>query len=202
MDLVKIGKFIARLRKDNGLTQKQLAEMMGVSDRAVSKWERGLSLPDASLMIPLCDKLGIKVNELLIGEMINNKENEKKTNELLIDMAKKEVAQNKKLMLYEKVIGYTSSITFIILIFVLSFAVSNNVVRIILFIFAILIFIVGVSFALKIETETGYYECMGCHNKYIPKYKSVYFAPHYGTTRYLKCPNCHKRTWNKKVMYK
>ncbi|MDE7293603.1 MAG: helix-turn-helix domain-containing protein [Oscillospiraceae bacterium] len=67
MDQVVIGKFIARRRKAKNLTQAQLAEMLNVSDRAVSKWERGLNLPDSSLMLPLCEILGITADELLNG---------------------------------------------------------------------------------------------------------------------------------------
>ena len=105
-------------------------------------------------------------------------------------------------MMYEWVIGGMSSITFLVLIFTLSYAVESTVIRIILGILAFAILMVGISFALKIETETGYYECKKCHNKYVPKYSQVYFAMHIGTTRYLKCPECGKRSWNKKVMSK
>ena len=62
--------------------------------------------------------------------------------------------------------------------------------------------IIGVSFALKIETETGHYECQKCHHKYVPKYSKVYFAMHIGTKRYMKCPKCNERTWQKKVLSK
>lgn len=202
MNQVNIGKFIAKLRKSKNLTQEQLAEKLGISDRAVSKWEKGLNLPDTSIMIELCDILGITVNELLTGEIIKEKEYMNKAEELLLEMAKREVIHNKKMMVSECVIGFMSSITFLILVFTLSFAVENNIVRIILFVLAFLILIIGVSFALKIETETGYYECSKCHHKYVPKYSKVYFAMHYGTTRYLKCPKCHKKSWNKKVLTK
>ena len=202
MNLDKIGKFISNCRKDKKLTQEQLSEKLGISDRAVSKWERGLCLPDASIMLPLCEILGINVNELLSGEMINNKDYNKKAEENLLEMAKKEEEQNKKMMMYEYVIGFLSSITFLILVFVASYAVDKNIIRIILFILAFVILIIGVSFALKIETETGYYECQKCHHKYVPKYSKVYFAMHLGTTRYLKCPKCHQRSWQKKVLTK
>ena len=68
IDQARTGAFISTRRKDKGLTQVQLAERLGITDRAVSKWERGLCLPDASLMIPLCQILGISVNELLLGQ--------------------------------------------------------------------------------------------------------------------------------------
>ena len=85
MDQLKIGKFISKCRKDINLTQAQLAEKLNITDRAVSKWENGRSLPDASIMLDLCNILNISVNELLIGEKIdmNEKENEEKLKELL-----------------------------------------------------------------------------------------------------------------------
>lgn len=71
MNQEKIGKFIATCRKDNGYTQASLAEKLGITDKAVSKWENGKSMPDASIMVMLCELLNINVNELLAGERIN-----------------------------------------------------------------------------------------------------------------------------------
>ncbi|OKZ76276.1 MAG: DNA-binding protein [Clostridium sp. 27_14] len=202
MDQIKIGKFIAECRKKNNLTQMQLAEKLNITDRAISKWENGKSMPDSSIMLELCNELKISVNELLSGEMIEMKDYNQIAEKNLLEMAKKEEVQNKKMMFYEIVIGYMSSVTFLILLFTASFAVENIVARIILFILAFLVLIIGVSFALKIETETGYYECQKCHHKYVPKYSKVYFAMHIGTKRYMKCPKCNERTWQKKVLSK
>ena len=202
MDQIKVGRFIADCRKKKSLTQMQLAEMLNITDRAVSKWENGKAMPDSSIMLELCDILEISVNELLSGEMIEMKDYNQIAEKNLLEMAKKEEVQNKKMMFYEMVIGYMSSVTFLILLFTASFAVENIVARIILFILAFLVLIVGVSFALKIETETGYYECQKCHHKYVPKYSKVYFAMHMGTTRYMKCPKCNERTRQKKVLSK
>ena len=99
MDLIKIGKFIASCRKDKNITQEQLAEKLYITDRAVSKWERGLSLPDADKMLDLCNILDINVNELLNGEKIDMKDYEKKTEELLVELAKQEEKKNKRLMM-------------------------------------------------------------------------------------------------------
>lgn len=120
----------------------------------------------------------------------------------LLEMAQKEEMQNKKLMMYENVIGFSSAISFLILIFVTSFLAENNIAKIVLFILAFILLIIGVSVALKIETETGYYECQKCHHKYVPKYSKVYFAMHIGTKRYMKCPKCNERIWQKKVLSK
>ena len=70
MDQIKIGKFIAERRKQAGLTQLQLADKLNITDRAVSKWERGKAMPDSSIMLELCFILGISVNDLLCGEVV------------------------------------------------------------------------------------------------------------------------------------
>ncbi len=202
MEQVKIGKFIASKRKEQGLTQLQLAEKLGITDRAVSKWETGKSLPDASLMPELCKLLKITINDLLCGEVVSVENYNEKAEKALLEMVKKEELQNKRLMMYENVIGFGSTISFLIQVLVAVFFVKNTTAQIILFILAFAFLIIGVSFALKIEAETGYYECQKCHNKYVPKYSSVYFAMHLGTTRYMKCPKCGKRSWQKKVMSK
>ena len=202
MEQVKIGKFIASKRKEQGLTQLQLAEKLGITDRAVSKWETGKSLPDASLMPELCKLLKITINDLLCGEVVSVENYNEKAEKALLEMVKKEEMQNKKLMMYENVIGFSSTLSFLIQVFVAVFFVKNTTAQILLFILAFAFLIVGVSFALKIEAETGYYECQKCHNKYVPKYSSVYFAMHLGTTRYMKCPKCGKKSWQKIVMSK
>ena len=74
MNQEKIGKFICELRKEKGFTQKELADKLNITDRAISKWENGRGLPDLSLIKPLCDELDISINELLSGEKLNKKE--------------------------------------------------------------------------------------------------------------------------------
>ena len=85
MDQIKIGKFIATLRKEKELTQSQLGNLIGVTDRAVSKWENGRGLPDLSLIKPLCEALDISVNDLLNGEIVQNEELIVKTEENIIE---------------------------------------------------------------------------------------------------------------------
>ena len=88
MDLVKIGKYIAEKRKALGLTQKQLAEKLGMSDKSVSKWERGVCLPDVSVYLELCKILGITINEFLAGEDISEENLTEKAEDNLIQVAK------------------------------------------------------------------------------------------------------------------
>lgn len=85
MEQEKIGKFILQLRKEKGMTQKQLAEKLGVTDRAISKWENGRGMPELSLMKTLCDELGISVNELLSGEKIEKEDYQEKLEENILN---------------------------------------------------------------------------------------------------------------------
>lgn len=202
MNNVKIGKFIAECRKEKCFTQAQLAEMLNITDRAVSKWETGRSMPDVSIMLALCSILDINVNELLNGERLNMEEYNDKAERLLLEMAEKEEKSNKRMLMYENVIGIMSTISFFAFIMAAALINMELYFRIILFVTALVIFITGVAIALMIETEAGYYECGHCKHRYVPEFKSVFFAMHWGKTRYLKCPKCHKRTWNKKVITK
>lgn len=87
MNQIKIGRFIAECRKNNNLTQMQLAERLSITDRAVSKWENGKSMPDSAIILDLCKELKITVNDLLSGEKINMENNNQKNEQLLLDMA-------------------------------------------------------------------------------------------------------------------
>lgn len=174
MDQIKIGKFIAECRKKNNLTQMQLAEKLNITDRAISKWENGKSMPDSSIMLDLCNELKISVNELLSGEVIKMEDYRKQAEENLLKMEKEKEEKDKQLLNLEVVIGYFSSITFLILIFVASFVEMPTWLRLILIIFGSIVFAVGVSKGIKIEQTAGYYECAKCHYKYVPEYFSVF----------------------------
>ena len=202
MDQIKIGKFIAFCRKEQGMTQAVLAEKLGISDRAISKWETGNSMPDSGIMLELCELLKINVNELLSGERIMAEVYDKRVEENLLAMVKQKEDKDKQLLHLEYVIGFTASITFLIMIFVASYIEMANWIRVLLIVTGSVIFAVGVGNAIKIEQIAGYYECLSCHHKYVPTYKSVFWAPHMGRTRYMKCPKCGKTSWQKKVLSK
>ncbi|MBR3898594.1 MAG: helix-turn-helix domain-containing protein [Bacilli bacterium] len=202
MDITKIGKFIAECRKKKNLTQEQLAEKLFITDRAVSKWERGLSLPDADKMLDLCSILDINVNELLIGEKIDTEDYEKKTDELLIELAKQDKLKNEKLMTSMWTILITSALFYIGIILVSINTIEKELMLGTIICISTIMFLTASFIALKFELDAGYYECKKCHHRFIPTYKEVLFAMHISTTRYLKCPKCHKRSWTKKVMTK
>ena len=200
MDQIKIGKFISKKRKNKNITQSTLAERLGVTDRSISKWENGICLPDTGIMPELCKILEITVNDLFSGEEVDMKNNEEKLEENLLEIAKQKEEKDKQLLMLEWVIGYIASISFLILIFTASYIEMNNIIRIILMVSGFIIFLTGIFFALQIEQTAGYYECRKCHHKYIPTYISVFLAMHMGRTRFMKCPKCNKKSWNKKVL--
>lgn len=202
MDQEKIGKFISSCRKSTGLTQAALAEKLGITDRAVSKWENGRSMPDASLMLELCEILKITVNELLSGERLDMENYKEKAEENLLQLQKQEELNNKKLLSLEVVIGYISSISFMVLIFAASFAVTSSVWRMVMILIAAGIFVIGMLYCLRLEHDAGYYECPNCGKKYVPSMKAVIMAPHMGRSRRMKCPYCGKSGFHKKVLTK
>lgn len=200
MDQLKIGKYISEKRKEKGLTQAVLADSLGITDRAVSKWERGKGLPDASIMLELCDRLEISVNELLSGEDIDMKDYNKKAEENLLEMKKQNEQYAKAMLKNEWVIGAGSTIIFFGSVIIASYAEMPAWARIVLIGLATVIFIIGITSALRIEQVAGYYECQCCHHKYVPKFSTVFFSMHIGRTRYMRCPKCNKHSWQKKVI--
>lgn len=202
MNQVKIGRFIAECRKKNNLTQMQLAEKLNITDRAISKWENGKAMPDSSIMLDLCNELKISVNELLSGEVIEMNSYNEKIEKNLLDMVKQKELADKRLLAMEIVIGVLSSTILLVLISVASLVEMANWIRILLIILGIVPFIIGILYAIKIEQVAGYYECQKCHHKYIPTYKSTLFSMHFNRTRYMRCPKCNQKSWNKKVISK
>lgn len=200
MDQIKIGKFISKKRKEKSITQEKLAEKLNITDRAVSKWENGICMPDAGTIPELCKILDITINDLFSGEVIDMKDNEKKLEENILELAKQKEEKDKQLLALEWVIGWTSSITFMTLIFTASFIEMPSIIRIILIVLGSIIFAFGMGNGIRIEQIAGYYECGKCHYKYVPTYSSVFFSMHIGRTRFMKCPKCSKKSWNKKVI--
>ncbi len=202
MDQIKIGKFIQERRKEKRLTQSELAEKLDVTDRAVSKWENGNCIPDASNIQELCKILNFTINDLFSGCVVDMRDNEKKLEENLLEMIKIKEKRDKELLILEIFIGVIVSIIMFLCIMIASFVQMEDWIRIVLIVFGIIPFAIGISYAIRIEQIAGYYECSNCNYKYIPTYKSVLFSMHINRTRKIKCPNCNKKSWHKKVISK
>ena len=200
MNQIKIGRCIAERRKEQKLTQMQLAEKLGITDRAVSKWETGKSLPDASIMLELCGLLKITVNDLLSGEVVSMNNYNEKSEKNLLEMIKQKEQADKRLLSLEIVIGLMSVMFLFSMIFIAALIEMQDWLKVVLIVFGFVIFMIGILVALRIEQVAGCYECKKCGHKYVPTYRSVYLATHMGRTRYMKCPSCGKKSWQKKVI--
>lgn len=202
MNQIKIGEFISSQRRKKNLTQAALAEKLGITDRAVSKWERGKGLPDVSLMLDLCEIFGITVNELLCGEIISMENSNLKNEQLLLDMAKELEKKNKTIWTSMWAIMIVSMTALFAGIFISAFLIPEGVLQLVTILIICVVFLIPCFYALKLEVSVGAYKCKNCGHEIVPTYSEALWAMHRGTTRYLKCPNCQKRTWCKKVLKK
>ena len=188
MDQLKIGKFIAERRKENSLTQMQLAEKLGITDKAVSKWERGIAMPDSSIMLDVCKILGISVNELLNGEKINMEEQDTKAEKLLLELTKRDEKTRKKLLM-------RSWILLFVMVFYLLFCTImiaevwkheySRSAAIILFLIANIPYYVGGVVINTMRIESLRFKCEKCGHEFpAPRFGKEWFSFH------IKCPLC------------
>ena len=160
-------------------------------------------MPDASIMLELCGLLKINVNELLMGEHVAMENYKEIAEQNLIKMRKQEEQANKRLMSAEYFLVTLAVIASLAMIIIgILLAAENWIAAAVLCTLGALIIISAIVYGLKIEHEAGYYECPECKERYVPSMKAVVLAPHYGTTRKMRCPHCNKRGYHKKVMTK
>lgn len=202
MDQAKIGRFIAGRRKEAGLTQAQLAEKLNVTNRAVSKWETGRAMPDASVMLGLCAALAISVNDLLSGEIVSTEQYGKTAEQNLLAMAAQKADADRRLLSLEIFISVLVTIILSAVLLVAAHVPLAGWLRALLIVAGLIPFAIGMAFAIRIEQTAGYYECAKCGYRYVPAYRSVLWAAHINRTRRMRCPRCNEVSWQKKVLRK
>ncbi len=202
MDQIKIGKFISLKRREKNITQCELAEMLGISDRAISKWENGVCMPDVSNIPKLCNILGITINDLFSGYVVDMKEIDKQMENNLLELAKQKEEADKKLLRTETFMTLVTIVFYFALDLMASFIDIPDILRILIIVSATIIVFLVCLLAIRIEQVAGYYECPNCNYKYIPSYKSVLMASHVGRTRKMVCPKCKNKSWHKKITTK
>ena len=200
MDYKKIGKFIMNERKAKKLTQAKLAEMLYISEKTVSKWENGNGVPDTNILLKLCEILNVSMNELLSGERINAENSNQKNEQLLLDMTKELQRKNKTIWSSMWVIMIVSFTSLFAGILITAFLIPEGIWQFVTIFAICIVFLIPCFYALKLEISVGAYKCKNCGYEILPTYSEALWAMHKGTTRYLKCPNCKKRTWCKKVL--
>lgn len=196
MDQIKIGKFISAMRKEQGMTQRQLADKLLISDKTVSKWECGNGMPEVSLMQPLCEALEINLNELFSGERITDVDYKKKAEENMIDLVK-EKAESKKKIILAFVVVVISSVAAIPMIIISGVLEMPTWLRVVLTAIALLVLFGGIAVACVLDMDAGTFECKYCGARFKPTAGAYMKGRHTPTRRYLKCPECGKSSYCK-----
>lgn len=191
MDQIKIGKFISKTRKTLGITQRQLADALYISDKTVSKWECGKGLPEVSLMLPLCEELHITVNELLTGEKIEETEYKKKAEENMMNLVQ-ENQENRKRMALSVICGVITVIAVAALVVIAAYIDLPVIARAAVIAVALAVAAAGIGAAATLEVRAGYYECPHCKALFVPTMGEYVKGYHTLTKRRLTCHECGK----------
>ena len=189
MEPTRISRFIAERRKALGLTQRQLAEQLSVSDKAVSKWETGRGLPDVLLMPPLCAVLGITVNDLLSGERVGEGDYRKKAEENMMELMR-ENAQNRQRLLQSIACGGVTVVAVCALVALAAFLPLPAFARVALLLLAMATGVAGIWAAATLDARAGWFECPHCKELFVPPMADYVKGCHTFTKRRLTCPHC------------
>lgn len=194
MDQIRTGKFIADMRKEKGLTQKQLADLLSISDKTVSKWECGNGLPEVALMLPLCETLGVSVNELLSGERLSDSDYRKKAEENMMELME-EKERSKRNIRFQICVAVFTLLPAFALIIIAGLADMQTWMRWTLIGIGCFMLIGGIAIAAALDSHMGTFECRYCKTRFVPTFGAYLAGPHTILTRRLKCPNCGKKSF-------
>ena len=159
MNQEKIGKFIAKIRKEKNMTQQELAKKLNITDRAISHWENGRSMPDAGIMLELCKLLDINVNELLSAKKIIKESYNEQAEENLLEMRREIESKNKNILILNRIITFLGVVIYLLIVIAAIFIEMPMVIRNIIMVFALVILLLFGVYNLIIIRKTGYYEC-------------------------------------------
>ena len=203
MNQEKIGKFIAKVRKEKNMTQQELAKKLNITDRAISHWENGRSMPDAGIMLELCKLLDINVNELLSAKKIIKESYNEQAEENLLEMRREIESKNKKILILNRIITFLGVVIYLLIVLSTILIEMPMEIRNTIMALALVMLLLFGVYNLNIIRKTGYYECQECKHQYIPTFNQMFFGMS-GITKVgiwrMKCPNCNKKSWHKKVL--
>ena len=189
MNQIQIGKFIAATRKENGLTQRQLAQRLSISDKTVSKWECGKGLPEVSLLLPLCGQLHITVNDLLSGRRVSPPDYQKQAEENMLDLMR-ENEENKRQLILSLLCGGITIIAVCALVAIAAFLPLPAAARVGVLLLALATGAAGVGAAAALDRRAGCFECPHCRARFVPSARDYVKGYHTLTRRRLTCPSC------------
>lgn len=198
MDMQKVGTFLAELRKERNLTQDELGEQIGVTNKTVSRWENGNYLPPAEMLQILSELYGVSINELLAGGRLDEKHYKERAEEYIVtDLMKKRNEAIKRLTVSCIIAAITilAGLSIVLLSALLSAPVWLKIGCIV---FSLIIIILGIGVCCVLTVDAGVYECPACGEKFVPSMKDFIGGAHMLTRRKLKCPKCGKKNFCKK----
>ena len=200
MDQAKTGRFIAARRRELGLTQRQLAEKLSISDKTVSKWECGGGLPEVGLMLPLCGELGVSVNELLAGRRVEETEYKEQAEANMMDLVRQN-QENKKRMALSVICGSVTVVAVVALVIIASYLPLPVAARGAVLALALLTAVAGIGGAAVLDAGAGWFQCSACGALFVPTMAEYVKGHHTFTRRKLTCPECGKRRmWRHRVV--
>ena len=198
MDMQKVGTFLSELRKERNLTQDELGEQIGVTNKTVSRWENGNYLPPAEMLQILSELYDVSINELLSGGRLDEKHYKENAEEYIVtDLMKKRNEAKKRLAVSCIVAAITilAGLSIILLSALLSAPIWLKIGCIV---FSLIIIVLGVGVCCVLTVDAGVYECPACGEKFVPSMKDFIGGAHAFTKRKLKCPKCGKKNFCKK----
>lgn len=201
MDQILIGRFIAQERKRKGYTQRQLSDKLGISDKTVSKWERGNGFPEVSLLLPLCNELDITVNELLAAQRVPEGEYRKRAEENMVNLVKEAQESKKNIIL-------SASVALLVILAAVPMFVLAGVVemetwlRVTVIGIGVVVTGGGIAVACILDRDAGAFECPECKTRFVPEMRDYIMGAHTLTKRKLVCPCCGAHKYCKKVLTK
>ncbi len=153
-------------------------------------------------MPELCSILGITLNDLFSGEIVTMENYNKELEKNLLEVIRQKEESDKRLLKLEIILGIVAVLPLIAAVILVGIVPMEEWKGSLLVGLSLIPLLIATPFALKIEQKAGYYECRKCGHRHIPQYGSVFWAMHINRTRYMRCPRCHRKSWQKKVIRK
>lgn len=200
MDMQKIGKFLTELRKSKSLTQDELGEKIGVTNKTVSRWENGNYLPPVEILQILSNFYDVSINELLSGERLSVEHYKEHAEEYIVEDLMKQNKGAKKRLTVSCIVAIMAILSGAAIILLGALLDAPLWLRISCIAFSFIIIVLGIGVCCVLTVDAGVYECPNCGKKFIPSMKDFILGAHTFTKRKLKCPNCGKKSFCKKKL--
>lgn len=200
MDMQKIGTFLAELRKEKNLTQDELGEQIGVTNKTVSRWENGNYLPPVEFLQILSKLYDVSLNELLSGERLNEACYKQNAEEYITTDLMTKSKDAKKRMIVSYLIATLTVVSGVAEILMGALFTAPVWWRVLCFVWAAVTVILGIGICCVLIVDAGVYECPECGEKFVPTMRAFVFGLHTFTKRNLKCPKCGKKSYCKKKL--